>query len=456
MSVQSAQNTAAPAASTGRRRVVIVGSGFGGIATATALADANVDITLISKTDSFLFVPMLYQVATGLITEHEVAPAIGEVLSGQDNVTVVQAAVTDIDVEGKAVIATIDGAEARYSYDDVVFAAGAGQSYFGNDHFAEFAPGMKTVEDALYLRSLIFDSFDRAETAAAEGRMEDARKALTFVVVGAGPTGLELIGQLAEICNRTLTDQYQHIDTTQARLMLVEGLGQVMPPFSEKLGASAQQQLEDLGVEVRLNTMATDVDADSITLTVKGQEPERVEAGTKIWAAGVQAAPIGKVVADKAGAATDRAGRVEVQQDLTLPGHPEIFFVGDMIKLEGAPGVAQNAMQSGAHAGETIGRRTVGLETTEPYQYHDKGSFAVIARAKAVGYLGADKKIELTRVPAWLMWLGIHLAYLPGLRNRAMALKAWVTDAIGAPSPEVKEITSHQAPSTHLGERARG
>ncbi|WP_181443100.1 NAD(P)/FAD-dependent oxidoreductase [Kytococcus schroeteri] len=451
MSVQSAQNTAVPAASTGRRRVVIVGSGFGGISAAQALADANVDITLVSKTDTFLFVPMLYQVATGLITENEVAPSIGEVLKGQDNVTIVQAEVTDIDLEGKAVIATANGAEQRFAYDEVVFAAGAGQSYFGNDHFAEFAPGMKTVEDALYLRSLIFDSFDRAEKAAAEGRMDDARKALTFVVVGAGPTGLELVGQLAEICNRTLADRYQHIDTREARLVLVEGMGQVMPPFSQKLGASAQRQLEDLGVEVRLNSMATDITAEGITLSVKDQEPETIEADTKIWAAGVQCAGIGKVVADKAGAETDRAGRVVVQDDLTLPGHPEIFFVGDMIKFDGAPGVAQNAMQSGKHAGETIARRTVGLDSTEPYSYFDKGSFAVIARGKAVGYLGADKKVELTRVPAWLMWMGIHLAYLPGLRNRALSLKAWVTDALGAPSPEVKEITSHQAPTRNLG-----
>lgn len=454
MSVQSAQNTAAPAASTGRRRVVIVGSGFGGISAAQALADANVDITLISKTDTFLFVPMLYQVATGLITEREVAPTIGEVLNGQGNVTVVQAEVTDIDVDGKAVIATSDAGESRYEYDEVIFAAGAGQSYFGNDHFAEFAPGMKTVEDALYLRSLIFDSFDRAETAAAEGRMDDARKALTFVIVGAGPTGLELAGQLSEICNRTLAGHYEHIDTTSARIVLVEGMAQVMPPFSQKLGAAAQRQLEELGVEVRLNTMATDLDAQSITLSVKDQEPERLEADTKIWAAGVQAAAIGKIVADKAGAEADRAGRVTVQEDLTLPGHPEIFFVGDMVAK--VPGVAQNAMQTGKHAGETIARRTVGLDTTEAYEYFDKGSFAVIARGKAVGYLGADKKIELTRVPAWLMWLGIHLAYLPGLRNRAVALKSWVTDAVGAPSPEVKEITSHQAPDAHLADKARG
>ena len=453
MSVESTQSTTAPVAS-GRRRVVIVGSGFGGISAAKALADANVEITLISKTDTFLFVPMLYQVATGMITEQEIAPAIGEVLGGQDNVRIVQAEVTDIDVEGRAVIATADEQESRYPYDEVIFAAGAGQSYFGNDHFAEFAPGMKTVEDALYLRSLIFDSFDRAEAAAAAGRMEDARKALTFVVVGAGPTGLELVGQLAEICHRTLVDSYQHIDTTQARILLVEGLGQVMPPFSEKLGRSAQRQLEELGVEVRLNSMATDVDAESITLTVKGQEPERIEADTKIWAAGVQAAGIGKIVADKAGAEADRAGRITVQDDLTLPGHPEIFFVGDMVAK--VPGVAQNAMQTGTHAGETIARRTVGLDSTEPYEYHDKGSFAIIARGKGVGYIGADKKFELTRTPAWLMWLGIHLFYLPGLRNRAVALKSWVADATGAgASKELEQVRDADAPDMRQVERGQ-
>lgn len=429
MSVEPAMaNT--PAAPTGRRRVVIVGSGFAGISAAKSLADADVDITLVSKTPTFMFAPMLYQVATGIISEGEIAPTIREVLSGQDNVTVVLGEVTDVDVDGRAVIARTEQGESRFEYDDMILAAGAGQSYFGNDHFAEFAPGMKTVEDALYLRSLIFGAFERAEVAAADGRMDDARKALTFVVVGAGPTGLELVGQLAEICHDTLAGQYKHIDTSESRILLVEGMGQVMPPFSEKLGRSAQKQLEDLGVEVRLNTMATDVDADSITLSVKDQPEERIEADVKIWAAGVQVAPIGKVVADKAGAETDRAGRVMVNEDLTVGNHPEIFVVGDMISLKKFPGVAQNAMQSGAHAADAIARRAIGLDTSEPYEYFDKGSFAVIAKGKAVGYLGSDKKFEMTHIPAWLMWMGIHLAYLPGLKNRLTTLVAWAGNTV--------------------------
>src|ERR671927_526933 len=294
-----------------RPRVVIVGSGFGGLFAAKRLAKAPVDITLIGKTTHHLFQPLLYQVATGILSEGEIAPA------------------------------------------------GAGQSYFGNDQFAEFAPGMKSIDDALELRGRIFGAFELAEIATDPAEVD---RLMTFVVVGAGPTGVEMAGQIAELAHRTLRRDFRRIDPTTARIILLDAAPMVLPTFGEKLGGRARRQLNDMGVEVQLGAMVTDVDADGIEIKDADGQVRRIDAATKIWAAGVQASPLGKQLAEQSGAETDRAGRVSVQPDLTLPGHPEVHVVGDMMSLDRLPGVAQVAIQGGRYAADAIKRRIAGKE----------------------------------------------------------------------------------------------
>lgn len=409
-----------------RHQVVVVGSGFGGLFGTKSLRRSDVDVTMIAKTTHHLFQPLLYQVATGILSEGEIAPPTREVLASQKNAQVLLGEVTDIDLEARTVTSHVLGRESVTSYDSLIVAAGAGQSYFGNDHFAEFAPGMKSIDDALELRGRIFGAFEMAELGAKRG--DDVDHLLTFVVVGAGPTGVEMAGQIAELAHRTLKRDFRAINTRSARVVLVDAAPQVLPPFGQKLGEKTKQELEKLGVEVVLGAMVTDVDERGIEMKFKDGRVERINTVTKIWAAGVQANKLGKTLAEQSGAPLDRAGRIGVNPDLTLPGHPEVFVVGDMISLDNLPGVAQVAIQGSKYAAKTIDGRLKGKSPLPPFKYFDKGSMAIISRFRAVAMIG---KLRITGVLAWLMWLGLHLVYITGFKSRVTALIRWAVSFIG-------------------------
>src|SRR3954451_21233545 len=412
MTTSSAPAPAASESSRGRPRVVIIGSGFGGLFAAQRLGKAEVDITLIGKTSHHLFQPLLYQVATGILSEGEIAPATREVLRRQENARVVLGEVIDIDLAARTVTATVLGRTTVHPYDELIVAAGAGQSYFGNDQFAEFAPGMKSIDDALELRGRIFGAFELAELAEDPSEVD---RLLTFVVVGAGPTGVEMAGQIAELAHRTLRRDFRRIDPTTARVVLLDAAPAVLPSFGEKLGDRARRQLNQSGVEVQLGAMVTDVDADGIEIKDADGQVRRINAATKIWAAGVQASALGRMLGDQSGAEVDRAGRVSVLPDLTLPGHPEVHVIGDMMALDRLPGVAQVAIQGARYSADQIRRRLDGQAPLPPFKYHDKGSMATVSRFHAVVDLG---KVKFEGFLAWVMWLVLHLVYIVGFRSR--------------------------------------
>ncbi len=403
-----------------RHKVVVIGSGFGGLFGTKALKRADVDVTVVAKTTHHLFQPLLYQVATGILSEGEIAPPTREVLSSQDNARVLLGEVVGIDLEARTVTSRVLGRDTVTSYDSLLVAAGASQSYFGNDHFAEFAPGMKSIDDALELRGRIFGAFEMAELGASRG--DDVDHLLTFVVVGAGPTGVEMAGQIAELAHNTLRKDFRAINTRQARVVLVDAAPQVLPPFGAKLGEKAKKELEKLGVEVMLGGMVTEVDERGLEVKFKDGRVERINSVAKIWAAGVQANPLGRTLSEQTGAPLDRAGRIAVNPDLTLPGHPEVFVVGDMIALDNLPGVAQVAIQGAKYAAKEISNRVEGKAPQAPFKYFDKGSMAIISRFRAVAMVG---KLRITGILAWLMWLGVHLVYLTGFKNQVSALMRW-------------------------------
>src|SRR6478736_2104558 len=397
-------STEVPQQSTGQHQLVVVGSGFGGLFGAKALRNADVDVTMVAKTTHHLFQPLLYQVATGILSEGEIAPPTREILAGQKNARVILGEVNDIDLAQRTVTSNVLNRVVVTPYDSLIVAAGAGQSYFGNDQFAEFAPGMKSIDDALELRGRIFGAFELAEILAAKG--EDVDHLLTFVVVGAGPTGVEMAGQIAELAQRTLKRDFRAINSKHARVILLDAASQVLPPFGAKLGAKTKKALEELGVEVQLGAMVTDVDERGLVVQDKDGTHRRIEAVTKIWAAGVQASPLTKTLAEQSGATLDRAGRIGVNPDLTLPGYPEVFVVGDMIALNNLPGVAQVAIQGAKYAAKEIQGRLKGRAPQRAFKYFDKGSMATISRFDAVALVG---KVRLSGLIAWLMWLGVHL-----------------------------------------------
>jgi len=408
-----------------RHKVVVIGSGFGGLFGTKALRRSDVDVTMVAKTTHHLFQPLLYQVATGILSEGEIAPPTREVLASQKNSRVILGEVTEIDLEAKTVTSNVLNRETVTPYDSLIVAAGAGQSYFGNDHFSEFAPGMKSIDDALELRGRIFGAFELAEIADDE---EEIERLLTFVVVGAGPTGVEMAGQIAELAHRTLKHDFRRINTREARVILLDAAPQVLPPFGAKLGEKTKHALENLGVEVQLGAMVVDVDERGLEVQDKDGTRRRIDAVTKVWAAGVQASPLGKLLAEKTGAPLDRAGRIGVNPDLTLPGHPEVFVVGDMISLNNLPGVAQVAIQGAKYAAKEIDNRLKGKAPQKPFRYFDKGSMATISRFRAVAMVG---KLRLTGFVAWLMWLAVHLVYITGFKNRVTALLHWFVSFIG-------------------------
>jgi NADH:ubiquinone reductase (H+-translocating) len=415
-----ATESAPPADRGGRHRVVIIGSGFGGLWTAEALAKAPVDVTMISMTSHHLFQPLLYQVATGVLSEGEVAPATREVLKKQPNATVLLGRVTELDLAKRTVTSLSPLGTTVTPYDTLVVAAGAGQSYFGNDQFSEFAPGMKSIDDALELRGRIFGSFELAELCADP---KEAEEWLTFVVVGAGPTGVEMAGQIAELAHRTLPRDFRRIDTARARVILLDAAPAVLGAFGEKLSAAATEQLQKIGVEVQLNVKVVGVDNTGLDVIDPDGSQRRISSRCKVWAAGVSASPLGKQLADQSGAEVDRAGRVKVNEDLSLPGHPEVFVVGDMIALNNLPGVAQVAMQGGKHVAGQIKRRLKGEPTGQPFKYFDKGSMATISRFSAVASIG--DKVKFSGFIAWLMWLVVHVMYLVGFKNRFTTMVHW-------------------------------
>ncbi len=417
------------AAVTGRHRVVIIGSGFGGLNAAKALKRADVEVTLISKTTTHLFQPLLYQVATGILSEGDIAPTTRLVLRKQKNVRVLLGEVNAIDLKAQTVTSKLMDMQTVTPYDSLIVAAGAQQSYFGNDHFATFAPGMKTIDDALELRGRILGAFEAAEVTTDQAERE---RRLTFVVVGAGPTGVEVAGQIVELAERTLAGAFRTITPTDCRVILLDAAPAVLPPMGPKLGLKAQRRLEKMGVEVQLNAMVSAVDYKGIAIKEKDADDRRIECACKVWAAGVQASPLGKMVAEQSdGTETDRAGRVVVEPDLTVKGHPNVFIVGDLMSVPGVPGMAQGAIQ-GAHYVTTVIKHMVkGKDdptNREPFKYFNKGSMATISRNSAVAQVG---KIEFAGYFAWLAWLVLHLAYLVGHRNRIAALFAWGISFMG-------------------------
>ena len=432
-----------------RHKVVVIGSGFGGLFGAKALRRSDVDLTMVAKTTHHLFQPLLYQVATGILSEGEIAPPTREVLSSQKNARVILGEVTDIDLEARTVTSHVLHRVNVTPYDTLLVAAGAGQSYFGNDQFSEFAPGMKSIDDALELRGRIFGAFELAEIADDE---EDIERLLTFVVVGAGPTGVEMAGQIAELAHRTLRKDFRRINTREARVILLDAAPQVLPPFGAKLGEKTRTALQGLGVEVQLGAMVVDVDERGIEVQDKDGTRRRIEAVTKVWAAGVQASPLGKLLADQTGAPLDRAGRIGVNPDLTLPGHPEVFVVGDMISLNNLPGVAQVAIQGAKYAAKEIDNRLAGRAPQPPFKYFDKGSMATISRFRAVAMIG---RLRLTGFVAWLMWLAVHLVYITGFKNRVTALLHWFVSFIGRGRSE-RTATEQQIFARAALKRLRG
>lgn len=404
-----------------RHKVVIIGSGFGGLTAAKTLKRADVDVKLIARTTHHLFQPLLYQVATGIISEGEIAPATRVILRKQKNAQVLLGDVTHIDLEKQTVDSILLGHTYSTPYDSLIIAAGAGQSYFGNDHFAEFAPGMKSIDDALELRGRILGAFEQAERSSDPVRRA---KLLTFTVVGAGPTGVEMAGQIAELADQTLRGSFRHIDPTEARVILLDAAPAVLPPMGPKLGKRAQERLEKMGVEVQLGAMVTDVDRNGLTVKDSDGTLRRIESACKVWSAGVSASPLGKDLAEQSGVELDRAGRVKVQPDLTIPGHPNVFVVGDMAAVEGVPGVAQGAIQGGRYAAKLIKREVAGAspKIRSPFEYWDKGSMATVSRFSAVAKVGP---VEFSGFFAWICWLVLHLVYIVGFKSRLVTVLSW-------------------------------
>jgi len=396
-------------------QVFIVGGGFAGLAAAKALAKAPVEVTLIDRRNHHVFQPLLYQVATASLSPAEISAPIRSIVRRQQNCQVVLAEVVGVDVVNRRLL--LEGGHVSYDY--LILATGATHAYFGHDEWAPIAPGLKSIEDATELRRRILLAFESAEY---EGDEATRRAALTFGIVGGGPTGVELAGAIKEIAGRTIPADYRHIDTQTTRVILFEGGDRVLPAFPEELSERAKRDLERMGVEVRVNSIVTGVTPEGVSVG-----DEFVPLHNVFWAAGVKASPLGRSL----GVPLDRAGRVVVEPDLTIPGHPEVFVVGDLAAAKSAdtglpvPGVAQGAMQMGGHAGRLIADETSGRSTPadrRAFVYRDKGSMAVIGKAKAVAQIGRWK---LAGFLAWLLWGGVHIAFLIGFRNRWRVLLSW-------------------------------
>jgi NADH:ubiquinone reductase (H+-translocating) len=414
---------------TDSHRVLIVGGGFGGLFAARALGRARVRVTLVDRHNHHLFQPLLYQVATAILSEGEIAPPLRSVLHRHSNVDVELAEVNGFDLEARIATATRpDGAPIEFAYDSLIVGAGAGQSYFGHDEFSRWAPGMKTIDDALELRGRILGAFELAELEEDPAKRQEW---LTFVVVGGGPTGVEIAGQIAELSRRVLKDDFRAIDPRGAKVLLFDGGNQVLATFGDRLSAKASEGLERLGIEIRTSSIVTDIDRTGVVVK-SGDDERRIAARTKVWAAGVQASPLAKMLGKATGADCDRAGRISVLPDCTLPEHPEVFAIGDMMSLNDLPGVAEVAMQQGLHASNTIKRRLRGKEP-KAFRYRDLGSMATISRFRAVV---SFKGIRLSGFLGWMAWLFVHLTFLTGFKNRLAIVPRWAFTFIGNGRPQ--------------------
>jgi NADH dehydrogenase len=418
-------------------RVVIVGCGFAGLSAAKRLRNAPVRVTVVDRTNHHLFQPLLYQTATGILSEGNIAPPIRDLLRRQQNASVILGEVVGIDPVRHELDVVAVGRRSKVPYDSLIVAAGASQSYFGNDKFARDAPGLKTIDDALEIRGRIFGAFELAE---AEPDPDVRRALLTFVVVGAGPTGVELVGQIAELARRALRGNFRSIDPAQARVVLLDAAPHVMGPFSPSLQARTADYLGKLGVEIHLGAKVTGVDRTGIDIETVSPDLRRIQASTKIWAAGVSAAPLARLIAATTGAPVDRAGRIKVRPDCTVPGHPDVFVVGDLMSLDTLPGLAQVAMQSGRFAARTIAARVDGKQTVDSFHYRDRGTMATISRFRAVAKIGP---LELSGFIGWCVWLVVHLVFLTGFKNRLSALANWSVAFVGRGRPQ-RTITEQQ------------
>jgi NADH dehydrogenase len=403
-----------------RHRVLILGGGFAGLNAAQKLKRAPVEVTLVDRRNFHLFQPLLYQVATGSLSPGEIAAPLRGVLSRQKNAQVLLGEATEIEPGAKRVILR-DGA--ALEYDSLIVATGSKTSYYGNDGWREWAPSLKTVEEATAIRHKILYAFELAERADTEA---EARAWLTFVIVGAGATGLELAGALAEIANETLKHDFRRINPTEARIIVVEGGERVLAAYPPDLSAKAQKLVEKLGVEIRKGVMVTGVDENGVTYK-QGDILGKFAAKTVLWAGGVVITAFGKKLAERTQAATDKSGRIKANPDLTVPNYPNIFVTGDLATLNGKngkplPGVAQVAIQGGTYAAKVIRQRLEGAQEIKPFHYFDKGDMAVIGRASAVANIFG---FHVSGLPAWLIWLFIHLMYIVEFQNRVLVFVQW-------------------------------
>jgi NADH dehydrogenase len=435
-----------PASAPGRarHRVVIVGCGFGGLFAAKRLRRVDAQVTVLDRTNHHLFQPLLYQLATGILSEGDIAPPIRDVLRRQRNTNVLLGELVAIDADARRLMVELGGSRSQIPYDSLIVATGSRQSYFGHDEFERHAPGLKTIDDALELRGEIFGAFEMAER---EQDRQARQRWLTFVVVGAGPTGVEMAGQIAELAHRSLRGNFRAIDPSDARVVLLDGTPTALATFPAKLQEHALDGLRKLGVEVELGTLVTGVDAKGVSTNAEDPALQRIEAATKMWAAGVEGSSAGRMLAQATGVELDRSGRVKTQADCTLPGHPEIFVVGDLMSLDDLPGLAEVAMQSGRHAAETIRRRLAGDDSSRPFRYRDLGTMTTVSRFRAIAVIGPVRAWGLI---GWLLWLLVHLTFLTGFKNRVAVLANWTIAFIGSARPQ-RAITARQVSARERG-----
>jgi NADH:quinone reductase (non-electrogenic) len=449
-------------------RVVVIGGGFGGLRAIQALRRAPVEVTLIDRRNFHLFQPLSYQVATGALSPGEVAYPLRAIFKSEQKVRVLLAEVTGFDLEAREVTlgdaSGMDIAPSSVGYDTLIVAAGSSYSYFGHEDWRAYAAEVKTLESAIAVRAQILRAFEAAEMM----QDSDARRAqLTFVVVGAGPTGAEMSGQIAELAGDTLARNFRAIDSRTARVIMIDALDRVLTSFPPSLSARAQRSLEGLGVTTLLNRTVVAIDEDSVTVSDPDGATERIESKTVIWAAGVTASPLAGQLGELAGAEIDRAGRLTVEGDLTLPGHPEVIALGDMVRVRGAdgtpvtyPGVAPVAIQQGTYAGKLVADRLKD-HATSPFHYFDKGNLATIGRGRAVAQI---KFLKLSGLPAWMVWLVVHLWYLIGFQNRLLVMIKWSISFFthgrsariitNLPAPDVPALAPSASERTPSGDHA--
>ena len=400
--------------------VVIIGGGFGGLFAARALRRAPVQVTLVDRAGHHLFQPLLYQCATGILSEGQIAEPLRRVLRRHRNVNVELAEVEDIDATLRQVLARRPGGSSlTLPYDELVVAAGVQQSYFGHDEYAQWAPGMKTLSDALTIRRKVFGAFEMAATATDPA---EQRRWLTFALVGAGPTGVELAGQLRELASKTLRTEFRHLDPDTARVLLFDGGPEPLASFGSKLSTKAADVLQDRGVELHMHSRVTSVDRTGLVVRDASSDETRYDAGTVLWTAGIKAPPLADKIAAATGAKQDKLGRIEVTSTLTIPDHPEISVIGDLMSHDNLPGVAEVAMQGGLYAGRRIRHERTGHGAKGPFRYRDLGSAAYISRGHAVISVG---RLHFDGFLGWVSWLFIHIAFLTGYRNRLGAVLTW-------------------------------